>query len=66
MDWKTHLVVAPIVLPLVTAAVLLLFDERRRGLKNGNQLRIHGLPDCACHHTCRHGKRKRLPKPLSI
>ncbi|MRN65993.1 monovalent cation/H+ antiporter subunit D [Brucella sp. 10RB9213] len=33
MDWKTHLVVAPIVLPLVTAAVLLLFDERRRKLK---------------------------------
>ncbi|ARY45138.1 monovalent cation/H+ antiporter subunit D [Brucella melitensis] len=33
MDWKTHLVVAPIVLPLVTAAVLLLFDERRRRLK---------------------------------
>ncbi|QNQ64267.1 monovalent cation/H+ antiporter subunit D [Brucella sp. 6810] len=33
MDWKTHLVVAPIVLPLITAAVLLLFDERRRKLK---------------------------------
>ncbi|SCD24982.1 monovalent cation/H+ antiporter subunit D [Brucella inopinata] len=33
MDWKTHLVVAPIVLPLITAAVLLLFDERRRRLK---------------------------------
>ncbi|MBB5700923.1 multicomponent K+:H+ antiporter subunit D [Ochrobactrum daejeonense] len=33
MDWKTHLIVAPIVLPLVTAAVLLLFDERKRRLK---------------------------------
>ncbi|KAB2677285.1 monovalent cation/H+ antiporter subunit D [Brucella tritici] len=33
MDWKTHLIVAPIVLPLVTAAVLLLFDERKRKLK---------------------------------
>ncbi|MEN5248550.1 monovalent cation/H+ antiporter subunit D [Brucella pseudintermedia] len=33
MDWKTHLIVAPIVLPLLTAAVLLLFDERKRKLK---------------------------------
>ncbi|MHC5231886.1 monovalent cation/H+ antiporter subunit D [Brucella sp. LJL56] len=33
MDWKTHLIVAPIVLPLVTAAILLLFDERNRKLK---------------------------------
>ncbi|MFQ0814059.1 cation:proton antiporter [Brucella anthropi] len=33
MDWKTQLIVAPIVLPLVTAAILLLFDERRRKLK---------------------------------
>ncbi|EXL06151.1 MULTISPECIES: monovalent cation/H+ antiporter subunit D [Brucella] len=33
MDWKTHLIVAPIILPLVTAAVLLLFDERKRKLK---------------------------------
>ncbi|MBR7654768.1 monovalent cation/H+ antiporter subunit D [Brucella oryzae] len=33
MDWKTHLIVAPIVLPLVTAAILLLFDERKRKLK---------------------------------
>jgi len=33
LDWKTHLIVAPIVLPLVTAAVLLLFDERKRKLK---------------------------------
>ncbi len=30
LDWKTHLIVAPIILPLVTAAVLLLFDERKR------------------------------------
>ncbi len=33
LDWKTHLIVAPIILPLVTAAVLLLFDERKRKLK---------------------------------
>jgi len=33
LDWKTHLIVAPIVLPLLTAAVLLLFDERKRKLK---------------------------------
>ena len=33
MPWQSHLIVAPIVLPLVTAAVLLLFDERRRKLK---------------------------------
>ena len=33
MDWTSHLIVAPIVLPLVTAAVLLLFDERKRNLK---------------------------------
>nr|WP_176023515.1 monovalent cation/H+ antiporter subunit D [Brucella pseudintermedia] len=33
MDWKTHLIVAPIVLPFLTAAVLLLFDERKRKLK---------------------------------
>ncbi|MBB4091801.1 multicomponent K+:H+ antiporter subunit D [Ochrobactrum pecoris] len=33
LDWKTHLIVAPIVLPLVTAAILLLFDERNRKLK---------------------------------
>lgn len=33
LDWKTHLIVTPIVLPLVTAAVLLLFDERKRKLK---------------------------------
>lgn len=33
LDWKMHLIVAPIVLPLVTAAILLLFDERKRKLK---------------------------------
>ncbi len=33
LDWKTHLIVAPIVLPLATAAILLLFDERKRKLK---------------------------------
>lgn len=32
-DWQNHLIVAPIVLPLVTAALLLLYDERRRVLK---------------------------------
>ncbi|MFC4624592.1 monovalent cation/H+ antiporter subunit D [Daeguia caeni] len=33
MTWQSHLIVMPIVLPLVTAAVLLLFDERNRRLK---------------------------------
>ncbi len=33
LDWKTHFIVAPIVLPLATAAILLLFDERKRKLK---------------------------------
>ncbi len=33
MDWKSHLIVAPILLPLVTAALLLLIDERSRRLK---------------------------------
>lgn len=33
MDWKSHLIVAPILLPLVTAALLLMFDERKRKLK---------------------------------
>src|SRR3546814_11589201 len=31
--WIDHLVIAPIVLPLVVAATMLLFDERRRWLK---------------------------------
>ena len=33
MAWANHLVIAPILLPLVTGAFLLLFDERRRALK---------------------------------
>lgn len=33
MDWKSHLIIAPILLPLVTAALLLMFDERKRKLK---------------------------------
>lgn len=33
MDWKSHLILMPILLPLVTAAVLLMFDERKRKLK---------------------------------
>lgn len=44
LDWKTHLIVAPIVLPLVTAAVLLLFDERKRKLKMAiNSISTFGL-----------------------
>src|SRR5690606_25849404 len=31
--WSSHLLVAPILLPLVVAAAMLLFDERRRRLK---------------------------------
>ncbi|MFD1198762.1 monovalent cation/H+ antiporter subunit D [Brucella gallinifaecis] len=44
MDWKSHLIVAPILLPLVTAAFLLLFDERKRKLKMAiNTISIIGL-----------------------
>lgn len=32
-DWMHHLVIAPIVLPMLVCAVLLAFDERRRMLK---------------------------------
>jgi multicomponent K+:H+ antiporter subunit D len=31
--WADHLIIVPILLPLVSAAVMLLLDERRRGLK---------------------------------
>ncbi|MBJ6134717.1 monovalent cation/H+ antiporter subunit D [Ochrobactrum sp. Q0168] len=49
MDWKSHLIVAPIVLPLVTAAVLLLIDERNRKLKMAiNSLSTLGLIGIAC------------------
>ncbi len=33
MSWTDHLLIAPILLPLVTATLLLLLDERRRHLK---------------------------------
>lgn len=33
-DWADHLLIAPIILPLLAGAVLLLFDERRRNLKS--------------------------------
>lgn len=49
MDWKSHLIVAPILLPLVTAAVLLLIDERSRKLKMAiNSLSTLGLVGIAC------------------
>ncbi|MEO9340901.1 monovalent cation/H+ antiporter subunit D [Mesorhizobium sp. SB112] len=32
-SWSSHLIVAPVFIPLVAGALLLLFDERRRGLK---------------------------------
>ncbi|HYH41673.1 MAG TPA: monovalent cation/H+ antiporter subunit D [Burkholderiales bacterium] len=32
-DWRDHLVILPVLLPLVTGALMLLFDERRRVLK---------------------------------
>src|SRR5690606_12023714 len=33
MEWERHLLIAPVLLPLVTGAVLLLFDELRHTLK---------------------------------
>src|SRR6185312_7463324 len=33
MGWSHHLLIAPIILPLATGALLLLFDERRHVLK---------------------------------
>ena len=33
MDWMRHLLIVPILLPLVTGAALLLFDETRHTLK---------------------------------
>lgn len=33
-DWLNHLIIAPILLPLVASALLLLLDERRRMAKN--------------------------------
>jgi multicomponent K+:H+ antiporter subunit D len=33
MGWSDHLLIAPIILPLVTGALLLLLDERRHALK---------------------------------
>ena len=38
MDWSHHLIILPILLPLTTAALLLMFDERRRKLKSGINL----------------------------
>ena len=32
-SWQQHLVIAPVILPLVTGALLLLFDERRHAAK---------------------------------
>ena len=37
-DWQEHLIIGPIVLPMVIAAAMLLFDERRRLLKGGLSL----------------------------
>lgn len=33
IPWSDHLLIVPIVLPLITGAVMLFIDERRRGLK---------------------------------
>ncbi|MBS9722367.1 monovalent cation/H+ antiporter subunit D [Tianweitania sp. BSSL-BM11] len=33
MEWRSHLLIVPILLPLLTGALLLLFDERRHVLK---------------------------------
>jgi multicomponent K+:H+ antiporter subunit D len=33
MSWTEHLIMVPVVLPLFTGALMLLFDERRRALK---------------------------------
>lgn len=35
MTWTSHLIITPILLPLVAGAVLLMVDERRRKLKRG-------------------------------
>ncbi len=35
MPWIDHILIAPIVLPLIAGAVMLLIEERRRGLKAG-------------------------------
>ena len=37
-DWQEHLIIGPIVLPMLIAAAMLLFDERRRLLKGGLSL----------------------------
>lgn len=34
LNWQDHLIIAPVLLPLVFAALLLLYDERRRVLKS--------------------------------
>lgn len=34
LNWQDHLIIAPVLLPLVSAALLLLYDERRRVLKS--------------------------------
>jgi multicomponent K+:H+ antiporter subunit D len=34
MDWQSHLIVAPILLPLMASAIMLLLNERRRRAKN--------------------------------
>ncbi|MND53317.1 Na(+)/H(+) antiporter subunit D [compost metagenome] len=36
--WQDHLIIGPIVLPMVIAAAMLMFDERRRLLKGGLSL----------------------------
>ena len=38
IDWREHLIIGPIILPMVVAAAMLLFDERRRILKSAMAL----------------------------
>ena len=33
IDWNAHLIIGPIVLPMIIASAMLLLDERRRTLK---------------------------------
>ncbi|MFV0623200.1 monovalent cation/H+ antiporter subunit D [Sphingomonas sp. ac-8] len=42
-DWIDHLIVAPILLPLIASAAMLLFDERRRPLKRILSFATSGL-----------------------
>ena len=66
--WIDHLVIAPIVLPLVVAAAMLLFDERRRWLKRtlgiATTLALLGISLTLLHLTNTPAADGGLAKPL--